>query len=117
MTCPICKKKRTRRSHRQTITDHIVSLFGVYPWRCTDCQARFHSRLMPLSHLFRAHCPYCGNLDLRRISPDFVDSPFAMLCRLFRVPALRCDPCRHKYFSILPLKETDEQAYTASSAD
>jgi C4-type Zn-finger protein len=72
---------------------------------------------MPFSHLFRAHCPFCGNLELRRISPDFVDRPFAGLWRVLNIPALRCDPCRHKYFSVLPLRATDDRALTPSSAD
>lgn|SRR5208283_1276136 len=118
MTCPICKKSGARRSHRQTAADHIVSIFGVFPWRCTECHSRFHSRIMPLSYSLRAHCPFCGNLELRRISPEFVDSPFAMFWRLLRVPALRCDPCRYKYFSLRPLRETqEEQAYNTSTGD
>ena len=93
-----------------------MSIFGVYPWRCTECHARFHSRLMPLSYSFRAHCPFCGNLELKRISPEFVESPFRIFWKVLGVPAFRCDPCRYKYFSVLPLRETEEQVYTTSSA-
>jgi C4-type Zn-finger protein len=117
MTCPICKKSGARRSHRQTVTDHVISIFGVYPWRCHECHARFHSRLMPLSFMFRAHCPHCGNLEVRRISPDFVNTPLGGIWRLLQIPALRCDPCRHKYFSVLPLRDADESYYNTSSAD
>jgi len=67
--------------------------------------------------MFRAHCPFCGNLGLRRISPDFVGSPLAGVWRFLNVPALRCDPCRYKYFSILPLREDQESLYNISSAD
>jgi|SRR5450432_70353 hypothetical protein len=117
MICPICKKTEVRRSHRQTVADHLLAFLGVYPWRCQSCQSRFHSRLMPLGHFFRAHCPYCGNLELRRISPDFVGAPFAVVWRALNIPAFRCDPCRHKYFSILPMRETEDSFYTPSSAD
>jgi uncharacterized protein with PIN domain len=72
---------------------------------------------MPLSFLFRAHCPHCGNLELRRISPEFVDTSMAKLWRLMRIPALRCDPCRHKYFSVLPVRESDARFYNTSSAN
>jgi hypothetical protein len=72
---------------------------------------------MPLSTLFRAHCPFCGNLQLRRISPDFVDTAFAGVWRALNIPAFRCDPCRHKYFSVRPLRDTEESALTPSSAD
>jgi hypothetical protein len=117
MICPICQKTDVRRSRRQTIADHMMSIFGVYPWRCVSCQARFHSRAMPLGHLIRAHCPFCGNLELRRISPDLVTAPFSGVWRLFKIPAFRCDPCRHKYFSVLPMREAEESVYTSSSAD
>ena len=58
---------------------------------------------MPLSHSFYAHCPICGNLELKRISPEYVNSMTALVWRILRIPAFRCDPCRYKYFSILPL--------------
>jgi hypothetical protein len=34
-----------------------------------------------------------------------VPGPTAFLWRLLHVPAYRCEPCRHKYFSILPLQQ------------
>lgn len=117
MTCSICNKPGARRSRRQTVADHLISVFGIYPWRCSECHSRFRSRLMPLSYSFRAHCPFCGNLELRRIAPEFVDSPFAALWKILRIPALRCDPCRYKYFSLLPLRETEERVYHTSIGD
>ena len=74
---------------------------------------------MPLSDSFHTHCPICGNLELKRISSEYVDNPLGILWRLFRVPAFRCEPCRYKYFSILPLREmpSEEEAVQASSAD
>src|SRR5215470_10605102 len=107
MTCPICKGKDARRSRRQSAADYILSVMGVYPWRCRDCRARFFARLMPLSDSLHAHCPICGNIDLKRISPEHVDTYFAFLWAALRVPAYRCDPCRHKYFSILPTRGSE----------
>ena len=74
---------------------------------------------MPLSDTFHAHCPICGNLDLKRISPEHVHSPLGIIWGLLGVPALRCEPCRYKYFSILPQREleTGDEAARASSAD
>jgi len=74
---------------------------------------------MPLSDTFHAHCPICGNLELKRISPEHVNSPLRFLWRLLRVPAFRCEPCRYKYFSILPIRELEpeEEAAHVSSAD
>jgi C4-type Zn-finger protein len=74
---------------------------------------------MPLSHTLHAHCPICGNLELKRISPEHVNSPLRFLWRLLRVPAFRCEPCRYKFFSILPMRELqpEEEAVRVSSAD
>jgi C4-type Zn-finger protein len=74
---------------------------------------------MPLGHTFHAHCPICGNLELQRISPEHVHSSLGILWRLLGVRALRCEPCRYKYFSILPLREIEpeEARVRASSAD
>jgi len=90
---------------------------GVYPWRCQNCHVRYHARLMPLSHSFYAHCPVCGNLDLKRISPEYVNSMSAFLWRLLRIPAFRCDPCRYKYFSILPLHSAQEDEVEVPTGD
>jgi len=70
---------------------------------------------MPLSDSLHAHCPICGNIDVKRISPEHVDTPLASLWGFIRIPAYRCEPCRHKYFSILP-PQSNELA-EASSAD
>jgi hypothetical protein len=72
-------------------------------------------RFLPL-----AHCPRCGNLNLQRIARDYVSGAFAWLPRLVRVPAFRCDPCRHRFFSIrphrkiLPSREALPESQTAS---
>jgi len=117
MTCPICKHSGARRSRRQSFTDYILSALGVYPWRCQECHARFHARLMSLSNSLHAHCPICGNLALKRISPDYVDSLFGFAWRTLHVPAFRCEPCRYKYFSVLPLHRPQEREAELSSGD
>jgi C4-type Zn-finger protein len=78
---------------------------------------RFHARLMPLSHTFYAHCPICGNLELRRIAPEHVNSITAFLWKILRIPAFRCDPCRYKYFSILPLHSGQKEEVGVPSGD
>jgi C4-type Zn-finger protein len=117
MNCPVCKSKDARRSHRQYMADHIFSLVGVYPWRCRNCEARFHARLMTLSDSLHAHCPVCGNHELKRISGEHVKIPFSFLWRWLSIPAYRCEPCRHKYFSILPYRMPEEEFVEMSSAD
>jgi hypothetical protein len=107
MICPVCKHPGAKRSRRQFAADHILAVFGVYPWRCTECRARFHARLMRLSDALRVHCPICGNADLRRIAPEHVRTRLSAIGRVCRLRAFRCDPCRHKFFSILPRRYED----------
>jgi hypothetical protein len=88
--------------------DYAASVVGSIPWRCSRCATRFRSRATPFSHLLSAHCSICGNVDVKRISADLPIGFAAPLWRLLGVPAFRCVPCRHKFFSLLPLsKETD----------
>jgi hypothetical protein len=106
MICPVCKQPGARRSRRHSLADYIVSVMGIFPWRCNECHARFHARLMPLVDTFYAHCPHCGNTDLKRISPEYVGSRLASIWGVLRIPSYRCEPCRHKYFSVLPMRRT-----------
>jgi hypothetical protein len=117
MLCPICKGKDARRSHRQFAADYLFSFFGVYPWRCSDCHGRFHARMMPLGDSLRAHCPICGNLELKRISAEYVATPLSFLWRFLRVPAYRCEPCRYKYFSVRPRRAERSELRQLTSAD
>src|SRR5271167_3876807 len=117
MICPVCKSKDARRSRRQYTADYVFSVFGVYPWRCRKCEARFHARLMTLSDSLHVHCPICGNPELKRISAEHVNSPLSFLWRRISIPAYRCEPCRHKYFSILPYRTKQEELGQLSSAD
>jgi hypothetical protein len=42
--CPRCGRGRLRRSHRKNPVETVRSWFGVYPYRCTECQARLFRR-------------------------------------------------------------------------
>jgi hypothetical protein len=46
-------------------------------------------------------------MELQRIPGDRVDSRFAFLWNRLSIPAYRCEPCRHKYFSIRPARAKD----------
>jgi hypothetical protein len=70
---------------------------------------------MPIMDSLHAHCPVCGNQDLKRISSDYVDSAFAPIGRLLRLPAFRCEPCRYKYFSLLPPRRSAASSFTATT--
>lgn len=103
MTCPNCHSKANRRSRRRSIQDYLLSVVGVLPWRCTDCEIRYYARAIQPRHLFHAHCGICGNLELLRIAPKRVPGLLPVVGRLLGLPALRCEPCRHNFFSLRPL--------------
>jgi hypothetical protein len=62
-----------------------------------------------------AHCRICGNLELQRISPQHVPGATSIIGRILGLPALRCDPCRHKFFSVRPLREEARREAEAQS--
>jgi C4-type Zn-finger protein len=70
---------------------------------------------MSFSDSFHAHCPICGNPALKRIAPEHVNSPFGFVWRTLHIPAFRCEPCRYKYFSILPLQHQEKREVELSS--
>ena len=116
MICPACNSTDFRRSHRRHIVDFFASLLGYIPWRCSHCSKRFRSRSTPVANLLCAHCSVCGNLELKRISPDLASGLTAPLWRALGVPAFRCIPCRHKFFSVLPLsKDVEDTEYKIAS--
>lgn len=103
--CPSCHSPACRRSRRRGIDDYLYSVIGLVPWRCNKCEQRFRARHLPLTYWKYAHCSICGNLDLKRISPEHVSGTMGAVGRLLGLPSLRCEPCRHKFFSIRPLKQ------------
>lgn len=41
--CPSCGSEDVRRTHRRTLFDWAISSLGPRPYRCADCQRRFHA--------------------------------------------------------------------------
>ncbi|HKV63989.1 MAG TPA: hypothetical protein VJO16_18925 [Candidatus Acidoferrum sp.] len=93
--------------------DYLFGVAGLLPWRCEACALRFYARLMPFRTFLYAHCGICGNLELQRISADHVPGMTAFLGRILGLPALRCQPCRHKFFSVRPLRHEERSAAAA----
>jgi len=115
ITCPICDSPKIRRSKRRSVMDYLFSSAEILPWRCEACESRFHARPVPFRLSLYAHCKHCGNADLQRIAPEHVPGPLAFVGRLLGLPSLRCDPCRHKFFSLRP--PVPESQLTVPSAD
>src|SRR5580704_12752417 len=116
MNCPTCQAAVCRRSRRRTASEYLFSAVGVVPWRCTACETRFHARAIPLRHLFYARCSVCGNLELQRIAAERVPGVTSYVGRWLGLPAVRCAPCRNKFFSLRPLLAAERLTATAEDA-
>jgi len=113
LACPNCRESKIRRSKRRTAQDYLFGFAGVLPWRCGRCEARFYARAAPVRNHFYAHCRICGNLELQRIAAEHVPGMMAMFWRALRIPALRCEPCRHKFFSVKPVIRVEQRTEAA----
>lgn len=121
ITCPLCKSVECRRSRRRGPVDYLLATMGNYPWRCRKCETRFRVWKIQPTHQFVAHCPRCGNVDLERVARKRVEGGFIIAMeRRLNFPAYRCDPCRHKFFSLRPYRPSspraEDKAEAASSA-
>jgi len=104
LICPFCKSGSSRRSRRRSLADYALGLAGLRPWRCGVCERRFYAWSVPPRYIFYAHCMRCGNLDLSYIGREYVtEGPLRWLWHILRVPAVRCQPCRRKFFALRPL--------------
>jgi len=105
MICPQCRSADCVRSRRSGIFDFAATLSALRPWRCRTCDIRFYARSVALPFARYAHCPKCGNFDLQRIARERVEKgTLIFLKRVLIFPAYRCDPCREKFFSVLPYR-------------
>ncbi len=93
------------RSRRGGISDFLGTCLGLRPWRCQTCDFRFYARCVAISFSKYAHCPRCGNFDLDHIARERVGPGLLFAVQRFLgFPAYRCDPCRQKFFSLLPYR-------------
>ena len=105
MICPQCRSIDCFRSHREGVLDFLCTVTGLRPWRCHTCDRRFYAWRVACGFSQYAHCPRCGNFDLEHIARDRVDEgTLLFLKRFLGFPAYRCDPCRQRFFSILPFR-------------
>jgi hypothetical protein len=91
MICPQCRSDNCYRSHRDGIFDFVLTAVGLRPWRCHSCERRFHAWRVAA--------------NLEHISRERVeDGTLIFVKRWLRFPAYRCDPCRHRFFSVLQFR-------------
>jgi hypothetical protein len=105
MICPQCRSADCFRSRRSGVIDLLARGIGFRPWRCHTCDRRFYAASVAWPFLRFAHCPRCGNFDLEHLPRNRVERGTLLpLKRVLRFPAYRCDPCRQRFFSVLPLR-------------
>jgi len=101
MICPACSSAECRRSRRRTLFDYLASVLGYIPWRCSRCSKRFRSRATPFANLLSAHCSICGNIEVKRISPELAEG-LALRSGVLSASPLPLHSCRHKFFPFCP---------------
>jgi hypothetical protein len=116
MVCPRCRSGNCFRSHRRGVQDYVLTAAVLKPWRCHTCDNRFYAWRVAFLFSRYAHCPKCGNFQLEHISRDRVeDGTLVTLKRWLGVPAYRCDPCRERFFSTLPLSRIRPATLTSDT--
>jgi len=105
MICPQCRSADCFRSHRSGVFDYLLTIAKLRPWRCHTCDYRFYGGRVAMAFARFAHCPKCGNFDLERISRERVEvGTLLFVKRHAGFHAFRCNPCRERFFSILPYR-------------
>ena len=105
--CPQCGKLRVRRSRRKNLNDYILSLGGLYPYRCRECNFRYHVRRQHRSprKFWWAQCPKCFSTKIQRIAKNKVPvNSTNFLGRVLAFPGYRCPQCRTRFFDARPRK-------------
>src|SRR5262245_56046783 len=71
--CPECGKSSVFRSRRRFPKDHLLSLLGLYPYRCHECNHRYFTRGYREKRELRwARCPRCGATEIDHIAKSKV---------------------------------------------
>jgi hypothetical protein len=116
MICPRCRCADCLRSRRGGVADFFATLIQLRPWRCQACDLRFYAWTVALPFVHYVHCPRCGNFDLEHIASERVEQgTLVFLKRFLGFPAYRCDPCRQKFFSMLPYRRIVPSMFSPAS--
>ena len=113
--CPECGETNVRRSRRRTLRDYLLSLTGLRPYRCHECNHRFHDRSRSRSQARQKYsrwalCPRCTFSGVNRITRDKVPRTWANLpWRLLPIFAYRCPECRKRFFDYRPARPKEAE--------
>lgn len=111
-SCPYCHSPRRTRQHRKTLADKAWSAFGVFPYRCLECEKSYRSRRSEKRAISQGmpsgagvHCPRCLSNNLQRIAGRSVTPRwYNFLWRKLGIPGYRCHECRMRFHSLRKLK-------------
>jgi hypothetical protein len=75
--CPKCEATATRRLQRtKSLGNRFMYFFGLYPWECLTCQAKFYSGTR---HSKSGRSPagevYIETQQARKVKPGSKESP------------------------------------------
>ena len=105
LTCAHCGGRDVRRARLQSWTERILTLAGIYPFRCRDCQTRFRLSIWLLSKLQYAKCPKCLRVELSTWSRKYYRAGlWASFLVTFGAQKYRCTACRCNFVSFRPRK-------------
>ena len=109
--CPKCGKAVVRRSRRRTVSDYLLGLFGLRPYRCRECDYRYHSRGRARPRRSRwAQCPRCGFTGVDPIARHKVPPTWESLPRrILFFSAYRCPECRMRFFDYRPQRPKEAE--------
>jgi predicted RNA-binding Zn-ribbon protein involved in translation (DUF1610 family) len=100
--CPKCGEARVRRSRRRTVPDFFLGIFGLQPYRCHECEYRYHSQGRGQARPRRSRwvqCPRCGATGVDPIARHKVPASWENLPRrILLASAYRCPECRKRFF-------------------
>ena len=108
-----CKRIRVKYKHLAYVLI-AVSLLLVCVLGMFSSYARMYWKA---SHYNELRASFEGlrtkYLELQRISAEHVPGVTAIPGRILGLPALRCAPCRHKFFSMRPLRREERPVAAA----
>jgi DNA-directed RNA polymerase subunit RPC12/RpoP len=113
--CPHCGSDDIRFSKKRGLFSRVFHLFGLYRFRCWNCNERFRANIWSLRYLPFAKCPSCHRMDLSRWSRDYYSPPSSTILMLgLGAKPVRCAYCRINFWSFRIVKERFDKRKRAS---
>jgi len=92
----------------------FLSLLGLGPIRCRDCEGRFSEALLWLPGIHYARCPKCFREDLSDWAEKYFYPPwYKRIFLYFGARRHRCSTCRVNFVSFFPRKRDFSPSWKA----